>query len=78
MRILKNIKAILNSKQLEWLIDHQKDIENMIELKNKIEALFGLKNNETRVAFLLDQFIGEIKEDENNGQTQNANGEQSR
>lgn len=33
MRILKNIKAILNSKQLEWLIDHQSDIENMIELK---------------------------------------------
>lgn len=33
MRILKNIKAILNSKQLEWLIDHQRDIENMIELK---------------------------------------------
>lgn len=35
---------------------------NMIELKNKVEGLFGLKNDETRITFLIDQFIKEIKE----------------
>lgn len=41
---------------------------NMIELKNKVEGLFGLKNDETRITFLIDQFIKEIKEAaENNG-----------
>ena len=40
---------------------------NMIELKNKIEALFKLKNDEARVTFLLDQFMEEIKENEVNG-----------
>lgn len=36
---------------------------NMIELKNKIEALFGLSNDETRATYLLDQFIADIRED---------------
>lgn len=44
MRILKNIKAILNSKQLEWLIDHQKDIENMIESKRNKPGMISDKS----------------------------------
>lgn len=40
---------------------------NMIELKNKVERLFGLKNDETRTTFLIDQFIKEIKEAAQNG-----------
>lgn len=40
---------------------------NMIELKNKIESIFGLENDEARVTFLLDRFIDEIKEDKPNG-----------
>lgn len=40
---------------------------NMIELKNKVEGLFGLKNDETRTTFLIDQFIKEIKEAAQNG-----------
>lgn len=51
---------------------------NMIELKNKVERLFGLNNDETRTTFLIDQFIEEVKEAAENGQTKNANGEQSR
>ncbi len=34
---------------------------NMIELKNKIQALFNLNNDEQQSAFLIDQFITEIK-----------------
>ena len=33
----------------------------MIELKNKIEELFDLKNDESKVTYLLDKFIDEIK-----------------
>lgn len=55
----KKMGAVLNGDE------HCK--ANMIELKDKIEALFNLKNNETRVTFLLDQFINEIKEDKPNG-----------
>ena len=40
---------------------------NMIELKNKVEGLFGLKNDETRTTFLIDQFIKEIKGAAQNG-----------
>lgn len=40
---------------------------NMIELKNKVEGLFELKNDETRTTFLIDQFIKEIKEAAENG-----------
>ena len=40
---------------------------NMIELKNKIESIFGLENDEARVTFLLDRFIDEIREDKPNG-----------
>lgn len=40
---------------------------SMIELKNKIEELFNLKNDESKVTFLLDKFIDEIKEDNPNG-----------
>lgn len=39
----------------------------MIELKNKIEELFKLKNDEAKVTFLLDQFTDEIKEEKANG-----------
>lgn len=39
----------------------------MIELKNKIEELFNLKNDEAKATFLLDKFIDEIKEDKPNG-----------
>ncbi|WP_418816827.1 hypothetical protein [Pseudoruminococcus massiliensis] len=34
---------------------------SMIELKNKIEELFDLKNDESKVTYLLDKFIDEIK-----------------
>ena len=40
---------------------------NMIELKNKIESIFGLENDAARVTFLLDRFIDEIREDKPNG-----------
>lgn len=35
---------------------------SMIELKNKIQSLFKLENNESTTTFLLDEFIKEIKE----------------
>ena len=35
---------------------------SMIELKNKIEELFNLKNDESKVTYLLDKFIHEINE----------------
>lgn len=35
---------------------------SMIELKNKIQRLFGLQNDEAKSQFLLDQFIKEITE----------------
>lgn len=41
---------------------------NMIELKDKVERLFGLKNDEKATTFLIDQFIEKIKEAaDNNG-----------
>lgn len=55
----KKMGAVLNGDE------HCK--ASMIELKNKIEKLFNLKNNEARVTFLLDRFIDEIKEDKPNG-----------
>ena len=36
---------------------------SMLELKNKIKDLFGLKNEEAKVMYLLEQFIEEITED---------------
>lgn len=51
----KKMGAVLNGDE------HCK--ANMIELKNKIEELFNLKNDEAKVTFLLDRFIDEIKED---------------
>lgn len=44
--------------------------QNMIELKNKIEVLFNLNNDESQVTFLLDTFITEIKEIQTNDQTE--------
>ena len=35
---------------------------SMIELKNKIQSLFKLENNESTTTFLLDEFIKDIKE----------------
>ena len=55
----KKMGAVLNGDE------HCK--ASMIELKNKIEELFNLKNNEARVTFLLDRFIDEIKEGKSNG-----------
>lgn len=40
---------------------------SMLELKEKIENLFGLTNDEKKTTYLLDQFIKDITEDENNG-----------
>lgn len=40
---------------------------NMLELKNKIQKLFKLENDEQKSIFLIDQFIKEIKEISNNG-----------
>lgn len=42
---------------------------SMIELKNKIQTLFNLENDEKQSNYLLDQFIKEITEDSQNGQT---------
>lgn len=55
----KKMGAVLNGDE------HCK--ANMIELKNKIEELFNLKNDEAKVTFLLDRFIDEIKEDKPDG-----------
>ena len=55
----KKMGAVLNGDE------HCK--ANMIELKNKIEELFKLKNDEAKVTFLLDQFTDEIKEEKANG-----------
>lgn len=55
----KKMGAVLNGDE------HCK--ASMIELKNKIEELFNLKNDEAKVTFLLDKFIDEIKEDKPNG-----------
>ena len=40
---------------------------SMLELKEKIENLFGLTNDEKKTTYLLDQFIQDITEDDNNG-----------
>lgn len=48
---------------------------SMLELKNKIEAIFELKNDEQKITYLLDQFIEKILEINENGKTQNADGE---
>lgn len=45
---------------------------SMLELKNKIEALFNLNNREQDVTYLLDQFMRDITEEKRNGQTENA------
>ncbi len=55
----KKMGAVLNGNE------HCK--ASMIELKNKIEELFNLKNNDAKVTFLLDRFIDEVKEDKLNG-----------
>mgnify|MGYP002559289354 FL=1 len=55
----KKMGAVLNGDE------HCK--ASMIELKNKIEELFNLKNDESKVTYLLDKFIDEIKEDNPNG-----------
>lgn len=54
----KKMGAVLNGDE------HCK--ASMIELKNKIEELFNLKNDESKVTYLLDKFIDEIKEDKSN------------
>lgn len=54
----KKMGAVLNGDE------HCK--ASMIELKNKIEELFNLKNDESKVTYLLDKFIDEIKEDKPN------------
>ena len=36
---------------------------NIIELKNKIQSMFGLANDEAQTAYLLDEFIKEITEE---------------
>ena len=40
---------------------------NMIELKNKIQSLFGLTDDEQKSSYLLDQFIKDITEENING-----------
>ncbi len=42
---------------------------SMIELKNKIQALFGLENEEQSEQYAIDRFIQEITEEQDNGQT---------
>lgn len=39
----------------------------MLELKDKIQNLFGLKNDEAQIMYLVDAFINEIKEETING-----------
>ena len=56
----KKMGAVLNGDE------HCKT--NMIELKDKIQSLFNLENDEKEVMYLLDQFIKEITEEQNNGQ----------
>lgn len=55
----KKMGAVLNGDE------HCKT--NMIELKDKIQNLFNLENNEKKVVYLLDQFIKEITEEQDNG-----------
>lgn len=40
---------------------------SMIELRQKIQAMFGLENDEQRSSFFIDQFIEAITEDSENG-----------
>lgn len=40
---------------------------NILELKNKIQALFSLKDDEQKTMYLIDEFINKITEDKNNG-----------
>ena len=35
----------------------------MLELKDKIQTLFGLNNDEAQIMYLIDAFIDDIKED---------------
>lgn len=63
----KKMGAVLNGDE------HCK--ASMIELKNKIEELFNLNNDESKVTYLLDKFIDEIKEEQDDGQAQDADGE---
>lgn len=61
-------KCAVDTKKMGAVLNGDEHCKaSMIELKNKIEELFNLKNNEARVTFLLDRFIDEIKEDKPNG-----------
>ena len=40
--------------------------QNMLELKDKIQNLFGLNIEEKQVMYLLDTFLEEIKEEKDN------------
>lgn len=42
--------------------------QNMLELKDKIESLFNQKNDQSKITYLLDNFMTEIKEIWGNGQ----------
>ena len=44
--------------------------QNILELKDKIESLFNLKNDQGKITYLLDNFIAEIKEILENGQNE--------
>ena len=55
----RKMGAVLNGDQ------HCK--ASMIELKNKIQAMFDLKNDEKKANYLLDNFIQEITEASHNG-----------
>ena len=39
----------------------------MLELKSKVEGLFGLNSGETKTTFLIDQFTNKTKETAENG-----------
>lgn len=40
---------------------------NILELKNKIQSLFNLEDDEQKTMYLIDELINKVKADENNG-----------
>ena len=63
----RKMGAVLNGDQ------HCKS--SMIELRQKIQKMFNLGNDEQKSNFLLDEFIKAITEDSRNGKIENALGE---
>lgn len=55
-------QCAVDTKKMGAVLNGDKHCKQaMLELKDKIQKLFGLKNNEAQIMYLLDTFIDEVK-----------------